>query len=101
MEIRAIYKQTTIKNGCAVLQMEVLQSAENFNEVIKLSGKTVVLDISDEQPEIPFEELDYEDSEPIPFEQQPEVDFDHETGEIIDEGRMLNDGTPMLEEGEE
>lgn len=98
MEIRANFKQTTIKNGLAVLQFEVLQSAKNFSDVIKLSGKTVVLDIDDEQPELPFD-VDVEEPEDVePFA------FNEETGEIMDDEyveELPESELPQLESGDE
>ena len=98
MEIRANFKQTTIKNGLAVLQFEVLQSAENFSDVIKLSGKAVVLDIDDEQPELPLD-VDVEEPEDVePFA------FNEETGEIMDDEyveELPESELPQLESGDE
>lgn len=98
MEIRANFKQTTITNGLAVLQFEVLQSAENFSDVIKLSGKAVVLDIDDEQSELPLD-VDVEEPEDVePFA------FNEETGEIMDDEyveELPESELPQLESGDE
>lgn len=98
MQIRANFKQTTIKNVLAVLQFEVLQSAENFSDVIKLSGKAVVLDIDDEQPELPLD-VDVEEPEDVePFA------FNEETGEIMDDEyveELPESELPQLESGDE
>ncbi len=92
MEIRANFKQATVKGGTAVLQLEILTSDANAFPILKLSGKPVVLTVADIQDELP---LDYEDEgEPLPFDKPANVDA--ETGEvyeaIVDEGQMIGDG---------
>lgn len=92
MEIRANFKQATVKGGTAVLQLEILTSDANAFPILKLSGKPVVLTVADIQDELP---LDYEDEgEPLPFDKPANVDA--ETGEvyevIVDEARMIGDG---------
>lgn len=46
MEIRANFKQATVKGGTAVLQLEILTSDANAFPILKLSGKPVVLTAS-------------------------------------------------------
>lgn len=92
MEIRANFKQATVKGGTAVLQLEILTSDANAFPILKLSGKPVVLTVDDINEELP---LDYEDDgEPLPFDRPANVDA--ETGEvyevITDEARMIRDG---------
>ena len=92
MEIRAKFKQATVKCGTAVLQLEILTSDANAFPILKLSGKPVVLTVADIQDELT---LDYEDDgEPLPFDRPANVDA--ETGEvyevITDEERMIGDG---------
>lgn len=92
MEIRANFKQATVKGGTAVLQLEILTSDGNAFPILKLSGKPVVLTVADIQDELP---LDYDDEgEPLPFDRPANVDAD--TGEvyevITDEARMIGDG---------
>lgn len=92
MEIRANFKQATIKGGTAVLQLEILTSDANVFPILKLSGKPVVLTVANIQDELP---LDYdEEGEPLPFDRPANVDA--ETGEvyevITDEARMIGDG---------
>ena len=92
MEIRANFKQATVKGGTAVLQLEILTSDANAFPILKLSGKPVVLTVADIQDELP---LDYdEEGEPLPFDRPANVDA--ETGEvyevITDEERMIGDG---------
>lgn len=92
MEIRANFKQATVKGGTAVLQLEILTSDANAFPILKLSGKPVVLTVADINEELP---LDYEDDgEPLPFDRPANVDA--ETGEvyevITDEERMIGDG---------
>lgn len=55
-EIKASFKQATIKAGTATLQFEVLPSAEGFTQVMKLTGGVVLLTLETEQDELPFEE---------------------------------------------
>lgn len=45
MEIRANFKQATVKGGTAVLQLEILTSDANAFPILKLSGKPVVLTV--------------------------------------------------------
>lgn len=82
MEIRANFKQATVKGGTAVLQLEILTSDANAFPILKLSGKPVVLTVADIQ------------DEPSPFDRPANVDA--ETGEvyevITDESRMIGDG---------
>lgn len=91
MEIRANFKQATVKGGTAVLQLEILTSDANAFTILKLSGKPVVLTVADIQDELT---LDYDEGEPIPFDRPANVDA--ETGEvyevITDEERMIGDG---------
>lgn len=91
MEIRANFKQATVKGGTAVLQLEILTSDANAFPILKLSGKPVVLTVADINEELP---LDYEEGEPLPFDRPANVDA--ETGEvyevITDEERMIGDG---------
>lgn len=68
MEIRANFKQATVKGGTAVLQIEILTSDANAFPILKLSGKPVVLTVADIQDELP-------------------LDYDEE-----DEARMIGDG---------
>ena len=91
MEIRAKFKQATVKCGTAVLQLEILTSDANAFPNLKLSGKPVVLTVADIQDELP---LDYdEEGEPLPFDRPANVDA--ETGEvyevITDEALMIGD----------
>lgn len=91
MEIRAKFKQATVKCGTAVLQLEILTSDANAFPILKLSGKPVVLTVADIQDELP---LDYdEEGEPLPFDRPANVDA--ETGEvyevITDEALMIGD----------
>lgn len=92
MEIRANFKQATVKGGTAVLQLEILTSNASAFPILKLFGKPVVLTVADIQDELP---LDYdEEGEPLPFDRPANVDA--ETGEvyevITDEARMIGDG---------
>ena len=91
MEIRANFKQATVKGGTAVLQLEILTSDGNAFLILKLSGKPVVLTVADIQDELP---LGYDEGEPLPFDRPANVDA--ETGEvyevITDEARMIGDG---------
>lgn len=93
MEIRANFKQATVKGGTAVLQLEILTSDTNAFTILKLSGKPVVLTVADIQDELTLD-YDEDDGEPLPFDRPANVDA--ETGEvyevITDESRMIGDG---------
>ena len=93
MEIRANFKQATVKGGTAVLQLEILTSDANAFPILKLSGKPVVLTVADIQDELPLD-YDEDEGEPLPFDHPANVDA--ETGEvyevITDEARMIGDG---------
>lgn len=91
-EIRANFKQATVKGGTAVLQLEILTSDANAFPIIKLSGKPVVLTVADIQDELPLD-YDEDEGEPLTFDRPANVDA--ETGEvyevITDEARMIGD----------
>ncbi len=93
MEIRANFKQATVKGGTAVLQLEILTSDANAFPILKLSGKPVVLTVADIQDELPLD-YDEDEGEPLPFDRPANVDA--EMGEvyevITDEARMIGDG---------
>lgn len=93
IEIRANFKQATIKGGTAVLQLEILTSDANAFPILKLSDKPVVLTVADIQDELPLD-YDEDEGEPLPFDRPANVDAD--TGEvyevITDEARMIGDG---------
>lgn len=94
MEIRANFKQATVKGGTAVLQLEILTSDGNAFPILKLSGKPVVLTVADIQDELPLDYDEEDEGEPLPFDRPENVDA--ETGEvyevITDEARMIGDG---------
>lgn len=94
MEIRANFKQATVKGGTAVLQLEILTSDGNAFPILKLSGKPVVLTVADIQDELPLD-YDEEDEGEAPTFDRP-ANVDAETGEvyevITDEARMIGDG---------
>lgn len=94
MEIRANFKQATVKGGTAVLQLEILTSDANAFPILKLSGKPVVLTVADIQDELPLDYDEEDEGEPLPFGRPANVDAD--TGEIYevitDEARMIGDG---------
>lgn len=77
MEIRANFKQATVKGGTAVLQLEILTSDANAFPILKLSGKPVVLTVADIQDELPLD-YDEDEGEPLPFDRPANVDA--ETG---------------------
>lgn len=94
MEIRANFKQATVKGGTAVLQLEILTSGASAFPILKLSGKPVVLTVADIQDELPLDYDEEDEGEPLPFYRPANVDAD--TGEvyevITDEARMIGDG---------
>lgn len=93
MEIRANFKQATVKGGTAELKLEILTSDASAFPILKLSGKPVVLTVADIQDELPLD-YDEDEGEPLPFDRPANVDA--ETGEvyevITDEARMIGDG---------
>lgn len=93
MEIRANFKQATVKGGTIVMQLEILTSDANAFPILKLSGKPVVLTVADIQDELPLD-YDEDEGEPLPFDRPANADA--ETGEvyevITDEARMIGDG---------
>lgn len=94
MEIRANFKQATVKGGTAVLQLEILTSDANAFPILKLSGKPVVLTVSDIQDELPLDYDEEDDGEPLPFDRPANVDAETvEVYEVItDEAQMIGDG---------
>lgn len=94
MEIRANFKQATVKGGTAVLQLEILTSDANAFPILKLSGKPVVLTVADIQDELPLDYDEEDEGEPLPFDRPANVDADtEEVYEVItDEARVIGDG---------
>lgn len=94
MEIRANFKQATVKGGTAVLQLEILTSDANAFPILKLSGKPVVLTVADIQDELPLDYDEEDEGEPLPFDRPANVDAEtREVYEVItDEARMVGDG---------
>lgn len=94
MEIRAKFKQATVKGGTAVLQLEILTSDANAFPILKLSGKPVVLTVADIQDELPLDYDEEGEGEPLPFDRPANVDAEtEEVYEVItDEARMVGDG---------
>lgn len=93
-DIKASFKQATIKAGTATLQFEVLPSAEGFTEVMRMTGGVVMLTIQTEQQELPFEEKP---------EGQTTINnyfVNADTGEI-DEAEIIEVEDHMLPEGGE
>lgn len=52
--VRAAFKQAVVKGERAVLTFEVLTSEAEAFDIIRMSGKTVELDVTDPQSEIVF-----------------------------------------------
>lgn len=94
MEIRANFKQATVKGGTAVLQLEILTSGANAFPILKLSGKPVVLTVADIQDELPLDYDEEDEGEPLPFDRPANVDAEtEEVYEVItDEAQMIGDG---------
>lgn len=82
MEIRANFKQATVKGGTAVLQLEILTSDANAFPILKLSGKPVVLTVADIQDELPLDYDEEDEGEPLPFDRPANVDA--ETVEVYE-----------------
>lgn len=91
-EIKASFKQATVKAGTATLQFEVLPSAEGFTDVMRMAGEPVMLTVESEQPELPLDE----------FDGQTVINNNYyvsaETGEVYE---PIEDEAYMLEEGGE
>lgn len=94
MEIRANFKQATVKGGTAVLQLEILTSDGNAFLILMLSGKPVVLTVADIQDELPLDYDEEDEGEPLPFDRPANVDAEtREVYEVItDESRIIGDG---------
>lgn len=94
MEIRAKFKQATVKGGTAVLQLEILTSDASAFPILKLSGKPVVLTVADIQDELPLDYEEEDEGEPLPFDRPANVDAEtEEVYEVItDEARTIGDG---------
>lgn len=85
IEIRAQFKQATVKAGTAELKFDILCDAQGAFDIIKKSGTAVVLGVSPVQEELPFE---YEECEAVPDDNswEPQVapdGVDAETGEVL------------------
>ena len=107
-EIKASFKQATIKAGTATLQYEVLPSAAGFTEVMKMTGGVVMLTVETEQQELPLDEEQ-------PTQGQTTINnyfVNADTGEIneyeadaeivdVDDAHMLPESTEDEEGGEE
>lgn len=98
-EIKASFKQATIKAGTATLQFEVLPSAEGFTEVMKMTGVVVMLTVETEQPELPLEDCE-------PTEGQTTINnyfVNADTGEVTEYGEEaeVEDFYCLPEGGEE
>ena len=102
-EIKASFKQATIKAGTATLQFEVLPSAAGFTEVMKMTGGVVMLTVETEQQELPLDD-------DKPAEGQTTINnyfVNADTGEINEysdevEAEVMDvDDSHMLPEGEE
>jgi hypothetical protein len=62
VQVKALFKQTTVKGGTATLQMKILTDEPGAFDLIEMSGQTVFLKVTPEQETF---------------------EFDSETGEII------------------
>lgn len=62
VQVKALFKQTTVKGGAATLQIEILTDEPDAFDLIEMSGQTVFLKVTPEQETF---------------------EFDSETGEII------------------
>ena len=93
-DIKASFKQATVKSGVAVLQFEVLPSAKGFMEVMKMTGGVVVLTIQTEQQELPLDDV---------AEGQTTINnfYINEGGEIAQEAEVVEETYLLPEGGEE
>lgn len=55
VQVNALFKQTTVKGGTANLQMEILTDATDAFDLIKMSGQTVLLNVTPEQETFEFD----------------------------------------------
>lgn len=55
VQVKALFKQTTVKGGTANLQMEILTDAPDAFDLIKMSGQTVFLKVTPEQETFGFD----------------------------------------------
>ncbi|MEE1469243.1 MAG: hypothetical protein U0J86_08820 [Collinsella sp.] len=92
MEIRANFKQATVKGGTAVLQFEILTSDANAFPILKLSGKPVVLTVADINDELPLDYEEEDEGEPLPFDRPANVDADTEEVYEAITDEMIGDG---------
>lgn len=92
MEIRANFKQATVKGGTAVLQFEILTSDANAFPILKFSGKPVVLTVADIQDELPLDYEEEDEGEPLPFDRPANVDADTEEVYEAITDEMIGDG---------
>ncbi len=60
VEIKACFRQANVKGGAAVLTFVVPTEADGAFDVIRMSGKEVLLAVTDPQPEIVFVNQDGE-----------------------------------------
>lgn len=101
-EIKASFKQATIKGGTANLQFEVLPSAKGFMEVVKMAGGVVLLTVENEQQELPFDEEQQHEGQTTINNYFVNAD----TGEINEyeepiEAEIIDDSHALPEGGEE
>lgn len=105
VEIKANFKQATVKGGTAVIQMEVLTAAKGFYDLMRLAGQNVFMTLESDQPELDFEQVDEVEAEPLPISEDAgfevvdafkPANVDAETGEVYppieDEAFMLPNG---------
>ncbi len=91
-EIRASFKQATVKGGVIELKFEVLSDAPGAFDVTRKTGSVVVLGVSPVQKELGFEA----EGDALWRPGKP-ANVDCETGEVYE---VIEDEARMLEGGE-
>lgn len=59
-EIRAAFKQATVKGVATSLQFEIMTEDANAFDIVRMSGKDVFLSVVEVQPQIVFVDSDGE-----------------------------------------
>lgn len=55
IQVKALFKQSTVKGGVATLQMEILTDEPGAFDLIEMSGQTVFLKVTPEQESFVFD----------------------------------------------
>lgn len=91
-DIKANFKQATVKAGVAVLQFEVLSSVKGFNDVLKMAGNTVVLTVQTEQQELPLDDVAEGQTTINNFYINDGGEIAEQEAEVVEEAYLLPEG---------